>query len=149
MEVKIKMLSSEASIPCYSKPGDAGMDLVTISEPLVSEEKQIDGKRPLYIEYKTGLAIEIPKGYMGLIFPRSSNSKKGLLLANSVGVIDSQYRGEICCRFKMVDKKAISYSKGDKIAQLIIIPYPKIELKVVDELSETERGEGGFGSTGK
>jgi len=140
MEVKIKKLSPKASIPHYSKSGDAGMDLVAISMDIKEN----------YVEYRYGLAIEIPEGYVGLIFPRSSISKTNLMLSNGVGVIDSGYRGELLSRFNFVGSiNEESYNVGDKVAQIIIIPYPKIELKVVNELSETERGEGGFGSTGK
>lgn len=152
MKVKIKKLNENAIIPSYAKEGDAGLDLTAIWGQ--SEE--------LYTEYGTGLAIEIPKGYVGLIFPRSSISNKANILSNSVGVIDSNYRGEIKFRFKVdfsiiqdmysrgkdPDKEKIVYSVGDKIGQLIIIPYPEIEFEEVDELSSTERGDKGFGSTG-
>lgn len=146
MQVKIKKLHPKAVIPVYAKEGDAGLDLTaTAVDSYVS-----------YISYKTGLAIEIPKGYVGLLFPRSSNSKKQLLLTNSVGVIDSGYRGEIELRFKIVGsagdipgKYPDVYNVGDKVGQLIIIPYPSIELVETDELSDSQRGDGGFGSTGK
>lgn len=100
--------------------------------------------------YGTGLAVEIPEGYVGLLFPRSSISKKGLTLANSVGVIDSGYRGEIMFKFAITSdrpRKNSVYEVGDRIGQLIIMPYPKIEF-VTGELTESERGVGGFGSTG-
>lgn len=146
MKVRIKKLNSEAIIPEYSMPGDAGMDLVAISKKYVDD---------LYIEYGTGLAIEIPIGYVGLIFPRSSISDTDLTLSNSVGVIDSGYRGEIKFRFKASAelatyeerRDAIYYDIGDKIGQLIILPYPKIELEEVQELSKTKRNIGGYGST--
>lgn len=153
MKIKIKKLHKDAIIPSYAKDGDAGMDLTAISENGSAKHG--------YVEFGTGLSIEIPKGYVGLIFPRSSISKKSTILANSVGVIDSGYRGEITLRFK-VDTAALfaldsskamknyiyePYRKGDKVGQLIIMPYPHIEFEEVEELSETERGEGGFGST--
>ena len=139
MKVKIKKLLSFVKIPEYAKEGDAGMDLRTIG---------ITAQTDTYIEYGTGLAIEIPEGYVGLIFPRSSISKTDLILSNSVGVIDSGYRGEIKCRFKITSDKDIKiYEFGDKVAQLLIIPYPHIQFEVVEELSFTERNEGGFGST--
>lgn len=141
MKVKIKRLHIDSKIPEYAKNGDCGLDLTTtgISE---STDK--------YIEYKTGLAIEIPEGFVGLIFPRSSISKTDLILTNSVGVIDSGYRGEIKLRFKISKEGDINiYEKGDKIGQLIIIPYPQIEFEEVNELSSTERGEDGFGSSGR
>jgi len=142
VKVKIKKLVSEAIIPQYSKPGDAGLDLVATYIKI--EDHQNYG----YYEYGTGLALEIPEGYAGLIFPRSSISNTGMILTNSVGVIDSGYRGEVRVRFKYV-KGTKSYEVGDKIAQLIIIPYPIVEFEEVEELSNTDRGDGGFGSTGK
>lgn len=141
MKVKIKKLVPEAIIPQYSKPGDAGMDLVA------TYIKVEDHHNYGYYEYGTGLSVEIPEGYVGLVFPRSSISNTGMLLTNSVGVIDSGYRGEIRARFKYVSGTK-SYEVGDKIAQLIIIPYPSIEFEEVEDLSQTDRGDGGFGSTG-
>jgi len=136
MQVKIKKLNPEAKIPKYSKEGDAGMDVYAIS-------KKQEGK---YIQYGTGLSFEIPKGYVCLVFPRSSLSNKDLILANSVGVLDSGYRGELFLRFKKVGEEI--YEIGDRIGQLIIIPYPNIEFQEVSELSESERGSDGWGSTG-
>lgn len=138
MKVKIKRLNELAEIPQYAKSGDACIDLVATSFEI---KKHI-------ITYNTGLAIEIPEGYVGLLFPRSSVSKKSLILCNHVGVIDSGYRGEIMLKFRALDLNNI-YGIGDRVAQLMILPYPKIELVDSDELSSTERGEGGFGSTGK
>lgn len=148
MKIKIKKLHKDAVIPSYAKDGDAGMDLTAISANGSPEHG--------YVEFGTGLSIEIPKGYVGLIFPRSSISKRSAMLANSVGVIDSGYRGEITLRFKIDTATLFAkgciykpYMKGDRVGQLIIMPYPHIEFEEVDELSETERGEGGFGSTDK
>jgi dUTP pyrophosphatase len=107
--------------------------------------------------YKTGLAVEIPEGFMGLLFPRSSNAKKSLMLTNSVGVIDSGYRGEIMFKYKpnyqyFLQSEEIKneqiYLKGERVGQLIIMPYPEVEWEVVDELSDSDRGAGGYGSTG-
>lgn len=139
MKVKIKKLHPDAVIPSYAKPGDAGMDLVALSEEWRFE----------YIEFGTGLSIEIPEGYVGLLFPRSSITVYELMLKNSVGVIDSGYRGEIKLRFQDVGRSAKFYERGDRIAQLIILPYPRIEWEEAQELQESERGQGGFGSTGK
>jgi dUTP pyrophosphatase len=141
MKVKIKKLVPEAQIPKYAKNGDAGLDLTATS---VKHEDN-------YIEYGTGLAVEIPEGYVGLLFPRSSVTNKTLMVKNSVGVIDSGYRGEIKVRFQITNNLAVLslYQIEDKVAQLIIIPYPQIEFEEVSELSNTERGEGGYGSTGK
>ena len=142
MQVRIKKLHAAAVIPSYSKAGDAAMDLTAIYI-----EKDDDGNAV----YGTGLAIEIPDGYVGLLFPRSSNSKTHLYLTNHVGVIDSGYRGEIKFKFRPINGfvDARVYAKYDRVGQLIILPYPQIELVESDELSETERGDGGFGSTGK
>ena len=151
LQVKIKKLHKDAVIPTYSKQGDAGMDLTA-----VSCEYDDNGN----ICYDTGLAFEIPEGYVGLIFPRSSLSKQDLLLTNHVGVIDSGYRGELILKFKPALRKSwnggvyevdnvCEYGIGDRIAQIVILPYPKVSFVEVDELSETERGIGGFGSTNK
>jgi dUTP pyrophosphatase len=142
MQVRVKRLHKDAVIPAYSKPGDAGMDLTAIAM-----EKDSYGN----VVYGTGLAIEIPEGYVGLLFPRSSNSKTDLYLTNHVGVIDSGYRGEIMFKFRATPSllNAKVYQVGDRVGQLIIIPYPQVTLVESAELSDTERGEGGFGSTGK
>lgn len=140
MKIKIKKLSPDAVTPSYSVEGDAGLDL-TATRTFEDDNYNVC--------YGTGLSIEIPKGYVGMIFPRSSISKKDLLLTNSVGIIDSGYRGEIT--FKFSDTGfcgSKTYRIGDRIGQLIIMPYPHIEFEEVEELSETERGEGGYGSTG-
>jgi dUTP pyrophosphatase len=142
MKIKIKRLNSLAVLPKYAKPGDAGLDLTAIS-------KEYHGN---FIEYGTGISIEIPDGYVGLLFPRSSVTKTDLMLKNSVGVIDSGYRGEIKFRFQDVSFNNDGYEDyipGDKIGQLIIMPYPKVEFEEVEELSLSDRGIGGYGSTGK
>ena len=143
MEVKIKKLHKDAVIPKYAKPGDAGMDLTAVSMKIDEYGN---------ICYGTGLAFEIPEGYVGLVFPRSSNCKKGVILTNSVGVIDSGYRGEVSFKFKEIalgNFSNVAYKVGDRIGQMIIMPYPQIEFIEVDELSETDRGTKGYGSTGK
>jgi dUTP pyrophosphatase len=140
MQIKIKKLHNNAVIPQYAKAGDAGMDLVAT--------EVIDGYG-FSVTYGTGLAMEIPEGYVGLVFPRSSIRKYDLSLTNCVGVIDSGYRGEIQATFrKEAGIPSKRYEVGDKIAQMIILPYPSIQFIETDELSDTERGEGGFGSTG-
>lgn len=146
MIVKIKKLNEKAVIPSYAKDGDAGLDLTA-----VSKEFDKDGN----VVYDVGLAFEIPYGYVGLLFPRSSNAKKDLTLTNSVGVLDSGYRGSVMFKYKPTitygtrDKEIgiESYEIGDRVGQIIILPYPQIEFQEVDELSSTERGSGGFGST--
>jgi len=139
-KVKIKKLHPDAVIPQYAKRGDAGMDLVAT--------EVIDGYG-FSVTYGTGLAMEIPEGFVGLVFPRSSIRKYDLSLTNCVGVIDSGYRGEIQATFrKEAGIPSKRYEVGDKIAQMIILPYPSIQFIEADELSDTERGAGGFGSTG-
>ena len=143
MQVKIKKLHNNAVIPKYAKAGDAGMDLVATE--IISEDSY-------RITYGTGIAIEIPEGFVGLVFPRSSIRKYDLVLSNCVGVIDSGYRGEIQATFNTINHNHIrvdDYKVGDKIAQIMIIPHPYVNFIEVNELSNTDRGEGGFGSTGK
>jgi dUTP pyrophosphatase len=138
--VKVKKLVPEAVIPSYSKVGDAGMDL-TIT-------KEIENTS-FSVSYGFGIALEIPQGYVGLVFPRSSVRNQDLILSNCVGVIDSGYRGELQATFKKTNGlDSIKYKVGDRGAQIIILPYPTIYMTEVPELSNTERGEGGFGSTG-
>ena len=157
MKIRYKKLVPEVKAPFRKYDDDAGYDLYAVSK--TETEK--------YIEYGTGIAIEIPTGYVGLIFPRSSVTEKDLILKNCVGIIDSQYRGEIRCRFaripstefkdllmcktyiEIVWNKENQYEIGERIVQLIIIPIPPVELVESDELSETERGTGGYGHTGK
>lgn len=165
MKVKIKKLNENAVIPCYAKDGDAGLDLTATS---IKHDK--DGN----IVYGTGLAFEIPKGYVGLLFPRSSNAKTNLYLTNSVGVLDSGYRGEVMFKYKAVHnvgsfiaylwQKYIkkcktynfdicsiarnAYSIGDRIGQIVVVKHPYIEFEESETLSETERGCGSYGSTG-
>lgn len=140
MDVKIKKIHPNSVIPQYAKSGDAGLDLTAVSEKIVEESGYA------YIEYDTGLAFEIPEGYVGLIFPRSSISNTGMILSNCVGVLDSGYRGAVKFRFKWI-KDSVKYNVGDRIGQIIILPYPTINLVEAEELSETSRAEGGFGST--
>jgi dUTP pyrophosphatase len=172
MKVRIKKLHENAVVPVYSQLGDAGLDLTAVSK--------------FYDEFgnahfNTGLAFEIPEGYVGLLFPRSSNAKKDLILSNSVGILDSNFRGEVSFKFKpsvvIFDDTSYAeigkigrdndvftdivaptlennmifqqYEIGDRVGQIIILPYPKIEFEEVDELSETNRGDGSYGSTGK
>lgn len=137
MKVKIKKLDPKAVIPSYAKPGDAGLDLTCVS---VRETLN-------YIEYDTGIALEIPENHVGLIYPRSSISNTGQVLANSTGIVDCFFRGSLKLRMYRVNGHN-TYSSGDRVGQLMIIPYPKVEFEEVDQLSETERGQKGFGSSG-
>lgn len=169
MKVKIKKVHPFAEIPKYATEHSAGMDLTVVNWEIDKYGNKV---------YHTGLAFEIPEGYVGLIFPRSSNAKKSLILSNSVGVIDSDYRGEVTLKYKasiraittmMGTNVEISegesipkapfnvtnvwsdddYRIGDRCGQIIIMPYPQIEFEEVEELSKTDRAEGGYGSTGK
>jgi dUTP pyrophosphatase len=139
--VNVKKLHENAVIPSYSKDGDAGMDL-TITREIENTS--------FSVSYGFGIAMEIPKGYVGLVFPRSSVRNQDLILSNCVGVIDSGYRGEIQATFKKTNGlDSIKYNVGDRGAQIMIVPYPQVKMNEVTELSNSERGEGGFGSTGK
>jgi len=137
MKVKFKKLHPLVEDLHYAKPGDAGMDLTAVD---IYKDEQGN------MVCDTGIAVEIPEGYVGLVFPRSSIAKYDMHMRNSVGVIDSSYRGSILVKFGFLPEGTL-YKMGDKIAQLIILPYPQITFEEVTELSETERGEGGFGST--
>ena len=169
LKVRIKKLHPDAVIPKYAHDADCGMDLTAVN-------KEYDNYGN--VVYGFGLAFEIPKGYAGFIFPRSSNYKTGLLLSNCVGIVDSCYRGEVMAKFSMLKSNVVparlldrirwfikghfdrnvpmngnycglgSYNVGDRVAQMVILPYPKVTFEEVDELSETDRGDGGYGSTG-
>lgn len=158
MKVRTRIVDKSINTPHlkYAKDGDAGIDLTATSK--------------WYDEfgntcYGTNRAFEIPKGYVGLLFPRSSNSKQNLRLTNSVGVLDSGYRGEVVFKYRndafatqsaLIKNDIVNgnvgfeyeYEVGDRVGQLIVMPYPQIEFEEVEELTDTERGEGGFGSTG-
>ena len=143
MKVNIKKLNPNAVIPTYGSPYAAGADLYAcIDEEIVIEPGQT-------VLIKTGLAIELEIGYMALIYARSGlASKRGLAPANKVGVVDCDYRGEIMVALHNHSTVAQTVAKGERIAQMVIAPYITAEFNEVDELSETVRGAGGFGSTG-
>lgn len=145
LPVKVKKLNDQAKLPAKADEGSAGIDLVAITEKTIFEGAVS------YIEYGTGLSFEIPPGFVGLLFPRSSiSSNTSLVLANAVGVLDSSYRGEVKARFKsLLPAGGKKYKLGDKIIQMVVIPYPEVELEEVSELSDTSRGTGGFGSSGR
>lgn len=140
LAVKVKKLHHDSIIPNYAKQGDAGLDLTAT---------RIINETELQVSYGTDLSFEIPDGYVGLLYPRSSIRKYNLLLSNSVGVIDSGYRGEIMLTFiKTNGNFSEKYNVGDRIGQIIILPYPKVKLIESNTLSDSERGHGGFGHTG-
>lgn len=140
VDVKIRKVHPDAVLPKRAHPTDAGMDVTAISMEMTED----------YIEYDTGLQFQLPPGYVMLIFPRSSNSKKDLLMCNSVGVLDAGYTGNLKFRFKLTTDGYTEkiYNPGDKIGQIIILPYPEINFIETEEFDETDRGSGGFGSTG-
>jgi dUTP pyrophosphatase len=140
LTVKYKKLTENAVEPKYAKHGDAGLDLTITS--VISETDT-------NITYGFGVSVEIPYGYVGLLFPRSSIRNFQIILSNCVGVIDSGYRGEIQATFKKTNTEATSYQINERGAQLIILPYPQIKMVEADELSSTERGDKGYGSSGK
>lgn len=144
MQVKVKKLNEKAVIPKQT-PGNAGADLTAVS---MSEVINDDGVS--YYQFDTGLSFEIPPGYVGLIFPRSSITNTSLLLGNHVGVIDSSFRGSVSFRFKKLPENGNKiYQVGERIGQMIIVPYPEINFIESEELSSTERNQGSYGSTGK
>ncbi|HLS11781.1 MAG TPA: hypothetical protein VK050_06430 [Flavobacteriaceae bacterium] len=153
MKVKIKKLHEQAKMPFKKHSADAGFDLYATSR--VNEGGNI--------VYGTGLAFEIPEGFVGLVFPRSSIANKTIALSNAVGVIDASYRGEVTFKFKptltIASNKNFagievgciingSYNIGERIGQLIIMPIPSVQFEFTEELTSTARGAGGYGSTG-
>lgn len=142
MNIKIKRLNENAIIPTYGSPYAAGADLYS-----AMDEITINPHTTTLV--KTGIALELPVGYAGLIYARSGlASKRGLAPANKVGVVDCDYRGEIMVALHNHSDIPQTVAKGERIAQLVITPYIVAEFKETDELSDTIRGEGGFGSTG-
>ena len=139
VDVKIRKVHPDAVIPFRAYATDAGMDVTAISMEMTED----------YVEYDTGLQFQLPEGYAMLIFPRSSNSKKDLLLCNSVGILDAGYTGNLKLRFKLITEGYTEkiYNPGDKVGQIMIIPYPEINFIETEVFNETERGNGGFGST--
>ena len=145
LDVNIKKIHKDAKEPVYSTEHAGAFDLFTIDEGIVAKD--------FSVVFRTGLQIEIPDGHVMLLFSRSGHGfNLDVRLSNCVGVIDADYRGEI--KIKLVqdlikDEKYLEVQKGDRIAQGIILPYPKIQFNVTGKLSETLRGENGLGSTGK
>ena len=143
-KIKISLLRPEAVCPEYHSAFAAGADLYAA----LSEDITIASGETAFVP--TGIAMEIPDGFVGLICARSGLAcKKGLAPANKVGVIDSDYRGEIMVALFNHSKDAVTVAKGDRVAQLVITPYLTAEFETAESLSDTERAAGGFGSTGK
>ena len=144
MKVKIKKLNENAVIPTYGTEYSAGADLYALLDSTV----EIAPHETTFIP--TGISVEIPEGYCGLIFARSSmGAKRGLAPANKVGVIDADYRGEIMVALHNHSEKIATVEPGERVAQLAIVPFLKAEFEEADDLTDTTRGAGGFGSTGK
>ena len=141
--VKIKKLSEKAVIPTYGSPYSAGADLYSAMDEITIAPGET-------VLVKTGLALELPIGYAGLIYARSGlASKRGLAPANKVGVVDCDYRGEVMVALHNHSNIPQTVAAGERIAQLVIAPYIVAEFEETNELSDTVRGEGGFGSTGR
>ena len=142
MTLPFKRLDPDAVLPARAHPGDAGLDLRSAVDVEVAP-----GERALV---PTGVAVAIPDGHAGLVLPRSGlASKHGLTMANAPGLIDAGYRGEVICAVVNLDRDTpVRISKGDRIAQLVVVAVPELAAEWVDELPPTTRGEGGFGSTG-
>lgn len=142
LDVKITRVSEDAVVPSYAYQADAGLDLSANCDMVLAPHE-----RALV---PTGLAIAIPEGYAGFVMPRSGLAlREGLSMANTPGLIDAHYRGELkVIAVNLDNEKPIQITKGERIAQLVIMPVPPINLIEVDELDETDRGAGGFGSSG-
>lgn len=142
MKLKIKVLDPEVGLPTRAHSGDAGLDLRSRLEVALAP-----GERRLV---PCGIAVEIPEGYVGLVLPRSGiSASRGLSFVNACGVIDAGYRGEISVIAVNLDPRAqLRIEKGERIAQLLVVPVAQPEVECVEELSPSDRGEGGFGSSG-
>lgn len=140
MKIKFKKLHPDAVIPTKAYPTDAGWDLTAIS---VEEDR----KRNI-VTYHTGIAVGLPESHFGLLCPRSSVYKHQLQLANGLGIIDQGYHGELILKFRVVQPHISRYPVGERVGQLVVVPMPTFDAEEVDELEESERGDGGFGSTG-
>jgi dUTP pyrophosphatase len=143
VELSFKRLRDAAGLPSVARAGDAGLDLRAVEDAVVEP-----GERAMI---PTGVAVAIPDGYAGLVLPRSGlASREGLTLANSPGLIDAGYRGEVICAVVNMDRsRAVRIQRGDRIAQLVVVALPAVTPAWVEELPESERAEGGFGSTGR
>ena len=141
MELKVKMADG-APLPKHAKCGDAGLDLTSRDTVNIAPSETV--------MVHTGVSVEIPEGYVGLCFPRSGlASKRGINLANCVGVVDSGYRGEVMAPLHNIGGSAQLVERGERVFQMVVVPFATCECVEVDELSETDRGEGGFGSSGR
>ena len=142
LELRFKRLNADATLPRIARPGDAGLDLASAVDVVVGP-----GERAMV---PTGVAVVVPEGHAGLVLPRSGlASREGLTLANSPGLIDAGYRGEVTCAVVNLDReRPVEIRRGDRIAQLVVVAVPAVEPVWVEELPASERGAGGFGSSG-
>ena len=141
MKVKVMKLVEGATLPLKAHPSDAGADLTVVSV-------DFDSQHDVYT-YHSGIAVEIPEGHVGLLFPRSSVYETGLSLTNCVGVIDAHYRGEVTAKMRKSAFNVNAYEVGDRFCQMVVMPIPDVQYQEAKLLSNTDRGTGGFGSTGK
>ena len=142
MKIRIKKLNENATLPTYGSEFAAGADLYNLDTPVTVNPQET-------VLVHTGLSVEIPEGYAGLIYARSGlASKRGLAPANKVGVVDADYRGEVMVALHNHSEIPATVDAHERIAQLVVTPFLKVEYELADELSDTVRGEGGFGSTG-
>lgn len=141
MRIPLRQLDPELPIPRHARPGDAGVDLhAREAADLAPGERRA---------IPTGVAVAVPEGYVGLIAPRSGLAiRSGLSIVNTPGILDSGYRGEIAVILINLGSESVKISRGDRIAQLVVVPFTSVEFEVVDQLEDTDRGAGGFGSTG-
>lgn len=137
MRIKVK-----GQAPKYANEYAAGLDIYNNGKAVIVQPNA-------WATIQTRLAVEIPRGHFGMIVPRSGLGNRGIGLVNTVGIIDEDYRGEIGIKLVNTSVDPIEIEKGDRIAQMVIVPYARVEIEEADELSETERGEDGFGSTGR
>ena len=140
MRLRVSMTEGSGYVPEYAHDGDAGLDLRS------TEDRLIPPGRSMLIG--TGLRCEIPDGCVGLVFPRSGLGSRGVTIRNAVGVVDSGYRGEVMCALWNTMENAFHVHRGDRICQMVVVPYMACDLEVADELSDSERGSDGHGSTG-
>jgi dUTP pyrophosphatase len=140
MKIKIKQIDSTLPIPAHARPGDAGVDLHAAERGLLRA-----GERALV---RLGVALELPPGKVAWLVPRSGHARQGVTVTNSPGIIDSGYRGEVMCWLENRGSNLFGWSKGDRICQLVVTDFTPVEFEVSTELADSERGEGGFGSTG-
>lgn len=136
----LQQFDTDLPVPAYAHPGDAGLDLYAVWGALVTDETVL---------IHTGVAVAIPDGHVGLVCPRSGLSQYGVTVANAPGVVDSGYRGELMVRLTTTSSTPYEVHRGDRIAQMLIVPIVRLEITVVDQLDDTERGANGFGSTGR